>query len=243
VLGEVFLEELLSQLVPRSCEFQYRFKSGEVVDAVIRIGERLVPIDAKFPLENFRKMLDAEDDEKIRARCKKAFINDVKKHIDSISEKYILPGEGTYDFALMYIPAENVYYETITKDQKEETNISEYAMQRRVIPVSPNTIYAYLQVIIFGLKGLQVEKYAEEIIRHLTRLKNDFTKFSSDFEVLGSHLSKAAKKYEEAEKKLARFDDKLSRAETIAPAELAESPVSREIEEKSLPSAEINEGE
>jgi DNA recombination protein RmuC len=188
-------------------------------------------------------MLDAEDDEKIRAKCKKAFINDVKKHIDSISEKYILPGEGTYDFALMYIPAENVYYETITKDQKEETNISEYAMQRRVIPVSPNTIYAYLQVIIFGLKGLQVEKYAEEIIRHLTRLKNDFTKFSSDFEVLGTHLSNAAKKYEEAEKKLARFDDKLSLAETIAPAELAKSHVSRGTEKESLPSAEISEGE
>lgn len=236
VLGEVFLEELLSQLVPTSCEFQHRFKSGDIVDAVIRIGERLVPVDAKFPLENFRKMLDTEDDEETRARCKRAFINDVKKHIDNVSEKYILPDEGTYDFALMYIPAENVYYEIITKDQREEASISEYAVERRVIPVSPNTIYAYLQVIIFGLKGLQVEKHAEEIIRHLTRLRGDFTRFSNDFEVLGTHLSNATKKYEEAERRLARFEGKLSVTGEIAPSELP--PEFKE----SLPSAEEGEG-
>ena len=222
ILGEVFLEELLSQLVPTSCSFQYRFKSGEAVDAVIRIGQKIVPVDAKFPLENFRKVLDSEDDEQTRAKCKKAFAADVKKHVDNIACKYILPDEGTYDFALMYIPAENVYYETITKEQKDGISISEYALQRRVIPVSPNTIYAYLQVIIFGLKGLQVEKHAEEIIRHLARLRGDFAKFFNDFEVLGGHLTNAVKKYEEAGKKLVRFDDKLSLASEVVSPEVGE---------------------
>ncbi len=220
ILGEVFLEELLYQLVPTNCEFQHRFKSGELVDAVIKIGERIVPVDAKFPLENFRRMIDSEANEQTRTKCKKAFMDDVKKHVDTIASKYILPDEETYDFALMYIPAENVYYETVTKEQKGESTISEYALQRRVIPVSPNTIYAYLQVIIFGLKGLQVEKHAEDIIRHLARLRGDFSKFSSDFEVLGTHLGNAAKKYEEAEKKLVRFDDKLSVTSEIASPEL-----------------------
>lgn len=209
VLGEVFLEELLSQLVPTSCDFQYRFKSQEIVDAIIRIGERIVPVDAKFPLENFRKMLNSEDDEQSRAQHRKAFTSDVRKHIDAIASKYILPDEGTYDFALMYIPAENVYYEIITKEEKGGSSISEYALQKRVIPVSPNTIYAYLQVIIFGLKGLQVEKHAQEIIHHLDRLRGDFAKFEGTFEILGTHLANAAKKYDEAEKKLVKIDDKL----------------------------------
>lgn len=232
ILGEVFLEELLCQLVPKNCDFQYRFRSGETVDAVIRIGDRIVPVDAKFPLENFRKMLDSKDDKQTRAKCKRVFVADVRKHIDAIAGKYILPDEGTYDFALMYIPAENVYYETITKGEKEDASISEYALSRRVIPVSPNTIYAYLQVIIFGLKGLQVEKHSEEIMHHLARLRGDFSKFSEDFKVLGGHLTNAAKKYEEAEKKLVRFDDKLSLADDANVSELSAGdtqmiPVSR----------------
>ncbi len=222
ILGEVFLEELLSQLVPTNCDFQYRFKSGESVDGIIKIGERFVPVDAKFPLENFRKYLDEEVDEKLKASCRKAFATDVKKHIDNIAAKYILPDEGTYDFALMYIPAENVYYEIITKEQKEEASISEYALQKRVIPVSPNTIYAYLQVIIFGLKGLQVERHAEEILHYLAHLENDFSKFNEDFCVLGTHLGNAAKKYQESEKKLSRFADKLSATSDATEDQLGE---------------------
>lgn len=235
VLGESLLEELLRQLVPTNCDFQYRFRSGEIVDAIIRIGERIIPVDAKFPLENFRKIIEAEVDGQDKAKCKKAFINDVKKHIDSIASKYILPDEGTYDFALMYIPAENVYYETITKEQKEGSSISDYALQRRVIPVSPNTIYAYLQVVIFGLKGLQVEKHAEEIIHHLARLKGDFNKFSADFDVLGTHLTNAQKKYEEAEKKLVRFDNKLSLTSEISESEIDGG------EQQSLPASDSSE--
>ena len=234
ILGEVFLEELLSQLVPTNCSFQHRFKSGEAVDAIIRIGERIVPVDAKFPLENFRKILDEEVDEQSKVKSKKAFVADVKKHVDNISSKYILPDEGTYDFALMYIPAENVYYETITKEQREGSSISEYALKKRVIPVSPNTIYAYLQVIIFGLKGLQVEKHAEEIIHYLARLEGDFSKFCDDFSVLGTHLGNAAKKYQETEKKLTRFADKLAVSSETTGAEFSKQ------EDKSLPASAEN---
>lgn len=224
ILGEVFLRDLLLQLVPTCCDFQHCFKGGELVDAVIKISERLVPVDAKFPLENFRKMLEPEVDEKTKTTYKRAFVADVKKHVDDIASKYILPDEGTYDFALMYIPAENVYYETITKNQGEDFSIADYAIQKRVIPVSPNTIYAYLQVIIFGLRGLQVEKHAEEILLHLARLKGDLEKFTGDFEVLGSHLSNATKKYYEAGKRLDRFTDKLAMTGQVSAIEASSEP-------------------
>ncbi|MFQ5575145.1 MAG: DNA recombination protein RmuC [Terriglobia bacterium] len=214
VLGEVFLKEILEQLVPTACDFQYRFKTGETVDAIIRIGDKVVPIDAKFPVENFRKMIESAE-ESDRLRYRRTFATDVKKHIDAIHGKYLRPEEGTYDFALMYIPAENVYYELIVRHGPDEKSIADYATGKRVIPVSPNTIYAYLQVIILGLKGLQVEENAEKILGHLARLKGDFSKFTSDFEVLGGHLNNAAKKYEEADRKLARFDDKLALTDDI----------------------------
>jgi DNA recombination protein RmuC len=208
--GEFFLEDLLAQILP-SNHFvaQHVFKSGERVDAVIKLGGALVPVDSKFPLENFKRMLEAaSDDEKLRR--KKQFVGDVKKHVDSIADKYILPDEGTYDFALMYIPAENIYYETIIKDDAEgETNLSQYALSKRVIPVSPNSFYTYLQVIVLGLKGMKVEERAKEIIQYLGRLHGDFAKFRDDFGLLGKHLSHAQSSYQSTEKRLEQFSQKL----------------------------------
>lgn len=211
-LGELFLESLLEQIMPHKdfYELQHVFKSGERVDAAIKIGNRLVPVDSKFPLESFKRFVDAEaEDEKKRA--KREFVKAVRDHIDSIADKYILPDENTYDFALMYIPAENVYYETIIKDEEfiGEKSIFSHAMSRKVIPVSPNSFYAYLQVIILGIRGLKIEESAQEVIKMLSTLKGTLAKFTEDFEVVGTHIEHIRSSYEKAEKSLDKFENKL----------------------------------
>ncbi|MBI2552216.1 DNA recombination protein RmuC [Candidatus Uhrbacteria bacterium] len=216
-LGELFLGDLLAQILPPAhYKLQYRFKSGEAVDAVVKLrDDKLVPVDSKFPLENFKKMLETEgEDEKTRFR--KQFINDVKKHIDKIAKLYILPDESTFDFALMYIPAENVYYETILKGD-DEHSLMHYAYDRRVIPVSPNSFYVYLQAILMGLRGMQVERSAADILKNLARLSGDLNKFKSDFELVGTHLTRAKNSYDDSVKRLDRFQDKLV---TAAPGQL-----------------------
>ncbi len=210
-LGELFLGDLLGQILPPvHYDLQYKFKSGEIVDAIVRIGSNLVPIDSKFPLENFKKYL-SEENSKEKEDFRKKFVSDVKKHIDEIARKYILPDEDTYDFALMYIPAENIYYETILKDESfgEERSIFSYAIQKRVIPVSPNSFFAYLQVIVLGLKGLQIEKSAKSIFQALARLQGDLSRFKTDFQMLGTHLVNAKGRFDDAEKRLEKFSDKL----------------------------------
>ncbi|HSB34128.1 MAG TPA: DNA recombination protein RmuC [Nitrospirota bacterium] len=210
-LGELFLGDLLAQIFPPAhYTLQHRFRSGEVVDAAIKLGQNLVPIDAKFPLENFRRVVETatEDERKV---VKRKFISDVKKHVDAIAVKYILPDEGTFDFALMYIPAENVYYELIIKDEAldAEKGLLNYSFQKRVIPVSPNSFYAYLQTILLGLKGMHVEEQAQEILRNLARLSGDFERFRTDFELVGKHLTNTRTKFDDADKRLAKFGDRL----------------------------------
>lgn len=210
-LGELFLGELLSQILPPThFELQHRFKNNEAVDAVIHLGPAMVPVDSKFPLENFRRLIDTVGSEEKKGYRRK-FRLDVKKHINQIASKYIVPDEGTYDFALMYIPAENVYYETIIKDESfgDENSLCSYALSKRVIPVSPNSFYAYLQAIVLGFKGLRIEKSAQEIHQRLQRLGGDFHRFREDFEVLGKHLSNTRGKYEDATKRLDRLGDRL----------------------------------
>ncbi len=210
-LGELMLEELLKQVIPASSyATQYRFRNGQTVDAIIRTPNGIIPIDAKFPFENFRKMIEAHSEAE-KKTAYRTFINDVKKHIDAISQKYILPDEGTFDFALMYIPAENIYYETIIKNEVygDTNSLYEYAYARRVFPVSPNTFYTQLQVVSLGFKGLQIEKSAKEIIQNLSRLQNDLQKFAEDFEIIGRHLTNAKNKYDESARKLDMLDDKL----------------------------------
>ncbi|MDA8100262.1 MAG: DNA recombination protein RmuC [Nitrospiraceae bacterium] len=210
-LGELFLGDLLGQILPPAhFTLQHRFKSGEAVDAVIRLGQNLVPVDAKFPLENFRRVIEVASEEERKAARRK-FLGDVKKHIDAIAGKYILPDEGTYDFALMYIPAENVYYELIIKDEAIDTEkgLLHYSFAKRVIPVSPNSFYAYLQTILLGLRGLHIEARAQEILTGLSRLSGDFDKFHADFEVLGKHLTNVKGKFDEADRRLEKFGEKL----------------------------------
>ncbi|MBN1824554.1 MAG: DNA recombination protein RmuC [Endomicrobiales bacterium] len=210
--GELLLGDLLAQVLPKEhFSLQAKFKSGETVDAVIKLESGLVPVDAKFPLENFKRTIETENEEDKKA-FKKKFVSDVKKHIDAISSKYILPDEGTFDFALMYIPAENVYYEIIAKDDFSvgEQDIAAYALLKKVVPVSPNSFYAYLRAIALGLKGMKIEKGAKEIIQHLARLRIDLEKFKGDFEVLGKHITSSKAKYDEALKRFENFESKLA---------------------------------
>jgi DNA recombination protein RmuC len=214
VLGEVMLTELLNQMLPANFQSQHTFASGERVDAVIKLGGKLVPIDAKFSLDSFRRMLDAPDAEG-QEKHKNQFARDLKKHADDIAAKYILPDEGTYEFALMYLPSERIYYEVIATDFGGNVNPADYAVAKKVIPVSPRTLFAYLQTIMLGLRGLCVEEKAAEIIELLGRLRGDMARFTGDFEIVGTHLTNAHGKYDEATKRLAKLSGKLDMVETM----------------------------
>jgi DNA recombination protein RmuC len=217
-LGELFLADLLKQILPPAhFALQYQFKGGETVDAVIKLQAGMVPIDAKFPLENFRRIIESESKEK-RIAGRKAFIKDVKTHIDAISSKYIRMDENTFDFALMYIPAENIYYESIIKDDEfgGEMSLFNYSLKKRVIPVSPNSFYAYLQTIILGLKGMKVEEKSREIIEGLSRLNKEFDNFAEAFRLVGQHLDNSSKKYTEAEKRFGKVESKVEQIDGLA---------------------------
>jgi DNA recombination protein RmuC len=215
-LGEFLLGDLLAQIMPAEYfALQYSFKSGERVDAVIRLSQGLVPVDAKFPLENFQKSLLAQEDG-ARKNSLKLFAADVKRHLEAIANKYILPHEGTCDFALMYIPAENVYYEAFIKDEVlgEGKSLREYAFEKHVIPVSPNSFYAYLHTILLGLRGLKVEESAREILRHLSGLHGQLARFQDEFRKLGKHLEQSKGSFDSAQRQLEKFGDKLAAMET-----------------------------
>jgi len=210
-LGEFFLEELLRQILPpQYYQTQYLFSNRERVDAVILLGDKMVPVDSKFPLESFRRMAGAENPAD-KETARKEFQQAVKTHVQSIADKYIRPAENTYDFALMYIPAENVYYETILQSNQEEgnKNLMAIALQNKVIPVSPNSFYAYLQTILMGLKGFQLEKRTREILGQIEHLQKEFTRFQADFEKLGKQLATLNRTYGDTEKRAERFSERM----------------------------------
>jgi DNA recombination protein RmuC len=226
-LGELLLERLLAQVLPSECfGMQHRFRDGTAVDAVIRLGDYLVPVDSKFPLDAFRALSEATTDDERRA-CRRRFNVALRGHIDALA-KYIRTDEGTLAFALMYIPAENVYYEVIVKQDLTEDDLRAYALSRRIVPVSPQSFYAYLEAIALGLKGLAVESRAQEVVDRLEALSRDLRTFQEDFRILGSHLSSAHLKYGQADRHLTQFSDRLAAAADAPLAEIgaamAESP-------------------
>jgi DNA recombination protein RmuC len=207
--GETLLERLLAEILPtENYRLQHGFRSGDKVDAAVVVANRLVPVDSKFPLENFRRMLEEPDEER-RRQVRRAFLRDVRGRVDEIARKYIVPDENTFDFALMYIPAENVYYEVILREESGEDSLLGYSLSRRVVPVSPNSFYAYLQVILLGLRGLRIEQNAREILGILGRLQADATRVREHFDTLGRHITNAKNKYDEAATSLARLEGKI----------------------------------
>lgn len=186
-IGEQVLKDLIAQMFPKnSFNLQYQFKSGEKVDAAIKTDAGILPIDSKFPMENFQKM-NKTIDEKEKEIFSKEFIRDVKKHIDAISKKYILPQEGTMDFALMYVPSESVYYELCNTD-----DIMEYARKKRVYVVSPTTLYAHLQTILLSFEGKKIENRSKDVFKLLRALQIDYEKVNENLGVLGKHLNNAS---------------------------------------------------
>jgi DNA recombination protein RmuC len=209
-LGEVWLEEILRQVFPSGLyRMQHTFRSGERVDAVLLLGDRLVPIDSKFPLESCQRMLAAEGD--AVSQEQKAFRRSLRNRVDEIAERYIRPEEGTVDFAFMYVPAESVYYEAVVRGEKLERqdSVVGYALSRHVIPVSPNTFYAYLAAVLHGLRGLEVEKRARELVASLGGLERQFERFQRAFELVGRHLENAAKQYAESDRQYALVQERL----------------------------------
>lgn len=211
-VGEVMLEDMLRQMLPQeNYEFQYRFRSGEKVDAIIKLGGNIIPIDSKFPLESFSRLTSATEESE-KKKFRREFIQTVKKRIDEIADRYIKPEEGTYDFALMYIPAENVYYEIILRRDENDVaheDLYSYAVRRRVVPVSPNSFYAYLVAIAFGLKGFKIEKEAIEMRGRMEELRRSIAGFLETFGGLGRNLDLASRKYEEARRKLQKVETQL----------------------------------
>jgi len=208
-IGEYLLAELLAQVLPQAhFDLQYTFKGGERVDAVLRLGDGLVPVDSKFPLENFERLRRATElgDEPGEKTAQRSFVSDVKKHIDAIAERYIRPGEGTYEFAMMYIPAEGVYQEIIRQDEGDGLDLFQYALARKVVPVSPQSFYAYLQVIVMGLRGLTIERRAREIMERVGDAQMRLDRFADSFELVGKHLGHAQRQFDEAARRLERTD-------------------------------------
>jgi DNA recombination protein RmuC len=179
-VGETLLGKLLEDILPKeNIKFQRRFKSDDIVDAAIIIGQNIISIDAKFPLENLRRTQEANSEDHRKANSR-LFMRDVRNRIDEVAFKYILPDKGTFDFAFMYIPAEAVYYQ-ISKDEE----LGAYAKSRKVIFASPNTFYAYLQAILYGLRGANVQRDIQKIFSELGRSQIDFKKFNEDFDLVG----------------------------------------------------------
>jgi len=185
-IGEMVLKEMLAQMLPKKAfNLQYSFKSGEIVDAAVQTEAGLVPIDSKFPLENFRRMMAAEDS-KSKDLARKVFVSDVRKHIRAIAGKYILPDEGTIDYALMYVPSEAVYYEIVN-----DPDLFDYAGRNKVLPVSPTTFYAYLKAILASFEGQRIEGQARQILVALGSIEKDYGKIADNLSVLSRHLTNA----------------------------------------------------
>ncbi|MGB2635145.1 MAG: DNA recombination protein RmuC [Candidatus Acidiferrum sp.] len=203
--GETTLERLLEDCLPRTqYTQQYRFRSGEAADAVIHLRDKkIMAIDSKFPLDAFQR-LETEGDE-----ARKTFVSAVKLHADSIAKKYIVPDEDTLDLALMFVPSEAVYYELLRSSDGKGLAVDAYCRTKKIVPVSPNTLYAHLSVIAMGLRGMQIEENAKRLSANLAGMRKQLDTFSESFDKVGTHLKNAQLMYSEADKRLDKASNSL----------------------------------
>jgi len=235
-LGEVTLERLLEDSLPSTqYAMQYRFSSGEVADALIKLRDKkLMAIDSKFPLDAYRR-ISTEGEE-----ARRAFITAVKGHADAITRKYIVPDEGTLDVALMFVPSESVYYELLQTQDAKGQPLDAYCREKKVIAVSPNTLYAHLCVISMGLRGLQMEENAKRLLESLSGMEKQLEKFADKFSTLGTHLKNAQQSYSESDK---LFEKAHNTLETVLGAGVPELPFENPAEALPLPrEASIKKG-
>lgn len=212
--GEMSLEASLAQYFPKDrYVIQHYFSSGEAVDAILKLpNDVLLPIDSKFNWDNFQKMVNSDNDIH-RDGYRKLFLSDVKKKIDEIASKYILPSEGTTDFALMFVPAETVYYEII--NNIKDVDIPEYARKKKVMMVSPNTFALSVSAIHHWYRDIHLNQKTQDVMKKLERVVADSTKLSDDFRKLGSHISNAKSAYDDTEKRLGLMVDRVKRVVEI----------------------------
>lgn len=209
MLGEYSLEVILDNYFPQNYERQYKFKNGDIVDFVIKVRDKLIPIDSKFSLDNYQRILDAKTDGE-RSQYEEAFKSDLKKRIDETS-KYIKPNEGTMDFAFMFIPAEAIYYDLLINRigavKSNTRDLVEYAMgEKHVVIVSPTSFLAYLQTVLQGLKALQIEESAKEIGKRVEELRRHIGNYDTYMEKLGNQLGTSVRTYNTAYKELGKID-------------------------------------
>ncbi|MFZ5559350.1 MAG: DNA recombination protein RmuC [Patescibacteria group bacterium] len=237
VLGEYFLETLLKNVFqPNQYKLQYKFKNGEMVDAVIFIKDKIIPIDSKFSLENYNRIVNEKDPTR-REELEKLLKNDLKNRIEETA-KYIRPNEGTMDFAFMFIPSEGIYYDLLI-NQVGAVKISTYDLieyafkEKHVIIVSPTSFYAYLQTVLQGLRALQIEESAKEILKRVEVLRKHLLNYNEFLAKLGTHLSTTVSTYNKAYKEFAKLDKDTARLtegkEKVEPLEI-EGP--RNVEEE-----------
>jgi len=209
-IGEQVLKDLISQMFPKnSFHIQYQFKSGERVDAAIQTDAGILPIDAKFPMENFQKIIKAENNLD-KNLAQKEFGKDIKKHIADIAKKYILPEEGTMDFALMYVPSESVYYELVNM-----LDIMDFAKQSRVYVVSPTTLYAHLQTILLAFEGKKIESRSRDLFKMLRALQVDFHKVEENMVVLGKHINNTSSQFNNVNTGFSQIGQKINSTKSL----------------------------
>jgi DNA recombination protein RmuC len=202
--GELMLERLLQDCLPATAyEIQYTYRDGSRVDAIVRYGNRIVPIDSKFPSESYTQISSARDDAERRAR-RRSFLQQVRRHVDSVG-RYVSPQDGTIDYAFMYMPSEAIYYElTVHENAPDEPDVLAYCGEHHVIPASPNTLLAYLQVVSLGLRGLAMQERTRDLQQGIAQVRREFERFVEVHDQLGRHLDNATKKFDETERALAR---------------------------------------